>query len=171
MRPSLLATALLATACVPSHRVVAEGDYYFEQCYGRDFEPRAFDREREACWESWLAHYTRHQPASRVDYALRRVEDLQAGGPQPALPGIGAPVPIDPGVESAPAPARSPWAASPPATPTAPTAPVLVPPIPTIASECAWWSARAVWRAATEELAAPYPEALGSRQSPGNPFL
>jgi hypothetical protein len=88
-----LVLMLAVAGCVPSHRVVAEGDHYFEQCYGRDFEPIADDRAREACWESWLAHYTRHQPASRVDYALRRVEDLQSGVPLAQLPGVGAPMP------------------------------------------------------------------------------
>jgi hypothetical protein len=68
--------------------MVHEGNVYFEDCYAGDFNPRVSDGDREACWNAWLAHYTRHQPAHRIDYALHRVESLQAGEPPLALPGI-----------------------------------------------------------------------------------
>ena len=88
--------------CAPSHRMVHEGNVYFEDCYGADFNPRIRDADREACWNAWLAHYTRHQPAHRIDYALRRVEALQAGEPPLVLPGIsedGATAVIDPNAD------------------------------------------------------------------------
>jgi hypothetical protein len=84
--------------CIPSHRIVYEGDRYFEHCYGADFDRRVTPEQREACWEAWLAHYTRYQPAHRIDYAMRRTEALQAGEPPLGLPGLpGQPdaVPVD----------------------------------------------------------------------------
>jgi hypothetical protein len=81
--------------------MVHDGNVYFEDCYGGDFAPKVTDSQREACWNAWLAHYTRHQPAHRIDYAMRRVESLQAAEPGLSLPGIpnhGAaqPVPANP---------------------------------------------------------------------------
>lgn len=68
--------------------MVHDGDTYFERCYGADFNPRITQPQREACWQAWIAHYTKHQPAHRVDYALRRIEALQNGEPPPELPGL-----------------------------------------------------------------------------------
>jgi hypothetical protein len=99
MRVSLPVLSLLAlgAACIPSHRLVHDGDRYFEQCYGADFDPDLSKRQKEACWQAWIAHYTRHQPPQRVDYALRRVEAFQSGEPPLALPGLtpGTPAPMD----------------------------------------------------------------------------
>jgi len=83
---ALLST--IALGCIPSHRLVHEGDVYFERCYGADFDHRIAQSQRESCWQAWIAHYTKHQPAHRVDYALRRVEALQNGEPPPELPGM-----------------------------------------------------------------------------------
>jgi hypothetical protein len=90
MRGLLTALSLLAFAagCIPSHRILHQGNRYFEQCYGADFDRRVTATQNEACWSAWLAHYTRHQPALRVDYAMRRVEALQAGEPALRLPGL-----------------------------------------------------------------------------------
>jgi hypothetical protein len=82
--------------------MVHDGNVYFEHCYGSDFEPKVADSDREACWNAWLAHYTRHQAAHRIDYAMRRVESLQSAEPGLALPGIpnpGAPETIPPDPE------------------------------------------------------------------------
>jgi hypothetical protein len=68
--------------------MVHEGDKYFEHCYAADFTPRVRPEDREACWHAWVAHYTRHQPAHRVDYAMLRIEALQAGEPTPSVPGL-----------------------------------------------------------------------------------
>jgi hypothetical protein len=68
--------------------MIHDGDRYFEYCYGADFEPRLSAMQKEACWQAWIAHYTRHQPAQRVDYAMRRVEALQSGEPLLSLPGL-----------------------------------------------------------------------------------
>jgi hypothetical protein len=65
-----------------------EGDTYFERCYGADYAYRVPRDRKEACWQSWIAHYTKHQPAHRVDYALARIEALQNGDPAPVLPGL-----------------------------------------------------------------------------------
>jgi hypothetical protein len=90
MRDSLTALSLLAftAGCIPSHRIVHEGNRYFEYCYAADFDPRVAPAENEGCWQAWLAHYNRFQPAQRIDYAMRRVEALQAGEPPLRLPGI-----------------------------------------------------------------------------------
>lgn len=68
--------------------MVHDGDTYFERCYGADFNAGITQPQREACWQAWIAHYTKHQPAHRVDYALRRIESLQNGEPPPELPGL-----------------------------------------------------------------------------------
>src|SRR5262245_32189465 len=76
MRESLTALSLLAFAagCIPSHRIVHEGNRYFEHCYGADFDVRVTPAQNLACWQAWIAHYNRFQPSQRVDYAMRRVE-------------------------------------------------------------------------------------------------
>lgn len=66
-----------------------EGDRYFERCYAADYEVRVAVADKEACWTAWTSHYTKHQPAHRVDYALRRIEAIQNGEPAPSLPGLG----------------------------------------------------------------------------------
>jgi hypothetical protein len=76
-----------------------EGNVYFEHCYGADFDPKVRPEQREACWQAWLADYTRHQPAHRIDYAMRRVEGVQAGELTlrlPGLPGGQSEAPTDP---------------------------------------------------------------------------
>jgi hypothetical protein len=90
MRGSLKTLSLLALAagCIPSHRIVHDGDRYFERCYGADFDRRVSAELNEACWQAWLAHYSRYQPAHRVDYAMRRTEALQGGEPALKLPGL-----------------------------------------------------------------------------------
>jgi hypothetical protein len=66
--------------CMPSHRMVHQGNAFFEHCYGADNNSEVSDADRESCWGAWLAHYTREQAGERVDYAMRRVEALQMGG-------------------------------------------------------------------------------------------
>ena len=88
----LAIVCLLTTACYPSHRMVHDGNRYFERCYGADFNPKIKETDKELCWQAWLAHYTRHQPALRVDYAMRRVEALSGGEPPLSLPSISADV-------------------------------------------------------------------------------
>lgn len=66
-------------ACAPSPRILYQGNATFEYCYAADREPSVTTAQRESCWQAWLAHYTRHQNADRVDYALRRIEALQFG--------------------------------------------------------------------------------------------
>ena len=78
----------IAAACTPSHRLVHEGNRYFERCYGADFAVQVAENAKEACWQAWIAHYTKFQPAHRVDYALGRIESLQNGEPMPTLPGL-----------------------------------------------------------------------------------
>lgn len=81
-----------------------DSDLYFERCYGADFDRQVAPAKKEACWQAWLGHYTRHQPAHRVDYAMRRVEALQNGEPLPTLPGLagasGNQVPVDPNLSN-----------------------------------------------------------------------
>ncbi len=71
--------------------MVHQGNGYFENCYAADYNPKLQESQREACWNAWLAHYTRHQPAHRIDYALRRVEALEAGEPALGMPGLNEP--------------------------------------------------------------------------------
>ncbi|MDB4974329.1 MAG: hypothetical protein JWN48_2670 [Myxococcaceae bacterium] len=84
---AMASTCAVALGCIPSHRMVHEGDTYFERCYAVDFDPQVRPEQKEGCWQAWLAFYTRHQPAHRVDYALRRIEAVQNGEPSLELPG------------------------------------------------------------------------------------
>jgi hypothetical protein len=67
--------------------MVHDGNVYFEHCYGAEFNEQVTPMEREACWNAWLADYTRHQAAHRIDYAMRRVEAIQGGDGTLKLPG------------------------------------------------------------------------------------
>jgi hypothetical protein len=90
---------IMASGCAPSHRMVHDGNLYFEHCYAADFDAHVTPADREACWNAWLAHYTRHQAAHRIDYAMRRVEAIQTGEQTlslPGLPGGQADAPTDP---------------------------------------------------------------------------
>lgn len=103
----------MALGCAPSHRMVHEGNVYFERCYGADFDPKVRPELREACWSAWLAHYTRHQPSHRVDYALRRIESIQTGESTLELPGLRggqSKPPVDPTMRDVPH-GRPPFAA------------------------------------------------------------
>jgi hypothetical protein len=117
MRVSLTVLSLLAlgAACIPSYRLVHDSNRYFEHCYGADFEPSVAAGQKEACWQAWIAHYTRHQPANRVDYAMRRIEALQSGEPLLALPGM-------PNAGGAAAPVAQPLPAGPTGMPPTATA-------------------------------------------------
>jgi hypothetical protein len=90
-----IAVLVASLGCAPSHRMVHDGNVYFEDCYGGDFNPQVTDARREQCWNAWLAFYTRHQPAHRIDYAMRRVEALQSGEPPLGLPGITPGTPLE----------------------------------------------------------------------------
>jgi hypothetical protein len=82
--------------------MVHTGNVYFERCYGAEFDDKVSPEEREACWNAWLADYTRHQPAHRIDYAMRRLEGIQAGDGTLRLPGISAgptSAPTDPTID------------------------------------------------------------------------
>lgn len=81
--------------------MVHDGNVYFEHCYGADFNPKVSPEKREACWMAWLADYTRHQAAHRVDYAMRRVEAIQAGAQTLMLSGFPG------GQDSAPSDAKT----------------------------------------------------------------
>lgn len=70
--------------------MVHDGNRYFERCYGADFDVDRSLADREACWQAWIAHYSRNQSTARVDYAMLRVEALQSGEPGPELPGVNA---------------------------------------------------------------------------------
>jgi hypothetical protein len=70
--------------------MVHDGDTYFERCFGADYDPRVTPEQKEGCWAAWTAHYTKHQPAHRVDYALARIEAIQSGEHAPTLPGLGS---------------------------------------------------------------------------------
>lgn len=86
VRVGIVVATLGVVSCSPSHRMVHQGNVYFEHCYGADFDPTIPTQDKEVCWSAWLAHYTRHQPGHRIDYAMRRMEALQMGEPSPTLP-------------------------------------------------------------------------------------
>lgn len=84
----LSCTGLVAwiVGCGPSLVTVHEGTVRFEHCYRVDLEPHVTTPNRVACWRSWVSAYTVGQPRDRIDYAERRLHELESGdAPPPAL--------------------------------------------------------------------------------------
>jgi hypothetical protein len=79
----LLTLLPLAPACGPSIQSIHEGSVRFEHCYRLDLDPKIAPSHRHACWDQWTRVYSYGQARDRVEYARRRIDELEAGDPDP----------------------------------------------------------------------------------------
>lgn len=82
-RATGLGFGLFAFACGPSLTAVHEGSVRFEHCYRLDLDGEVVSSHRQACWKGWLTSFTYGQPRDRIDYARKRLSELQNGDPAP----------------------------------------------------------------------------------------
>jgi len=88
--PTLLVTLLAAaSACGPSIQSIHEGSVRFEHCYRLDLDPKIAPSHRHACWDQWTRVYSYGQARDRVEYARRRINELEAGDPEPPVLSLG----------------------------------------------------------------------------------
>jgi hypothetical protein len=66
-------------ACGPSVQFIYEGNIRFEHCYRLDFDENIAPTHRKACWEDWVLRYTQGQTRDRLDYARRRISEMDQG--------------------------------------------------------------------------------------------
>jgi hypothetical protein len=66
-------------ACGPSVQFIYEGNIRFEHCYRLDFDENIAPTHRKACWEDWVLRYTQGQTRDRLDYARRRIHEIEHG--------------------------------------------------------------------------------------------
>jgi hypothetical protein len=66
-------------ACGPSVQFIYEGNIRFEHCYRLDFDENIAPTHRKACWEDWVLRYTQGQTRDRLDYARRRISEIDHG--------------------------------------------------------------------------------------------
>ncbi len=80
-RATMTSFALLAVVigCGVSFQSVYEGDVRFEHCHRLDVDGRIAPSYRDRCWREWLDHYTYGQTRDRVDYARRRIREMESG--------------------------------------------------------------------------------------------
>jgi hypothetical protein len=80
---SLVLPLVAVTHCGPSIQSIHEGSVRFEHCYRLDLDPNIVPAHRHACWEQWMRVYSYGQARDRVEYARRRLGQLEAGDPDP----------------------------------------------------------------------------------------
>ena len=162
LTPTLLGlTAFLA--CGPSVSSIYEGNIRFEHCYRLDLDPRVSPNHRKACWDEWSRRYTYGQTRDRLEYARRRMGQLESGDPKPlelALTpgdaGLDGPAPVSP--HGPPPPLAAPLKSASPAAPDAGAPkPKSAPPQEDCALDC-----RESWRSCRDECD---PEATSRRRS------
>jgi hypothetical protein len=74
-----LITITAVAACGPGLEAMHESNLRFEHCYRLDLDAKIVPQHREHCWRSWAETYAYGQPLDRVDYAHRRVVQLESG--------------------------------------------------------------------------------------------
>lgn len=148
----------VAWGCGPSVSSIYEGNIRFEHCYRLDLDPHIAPTHRKACWDEWSRRYTYGQTRDRLDYARRRIAQLETGATGPLEIDLAhtdggtsmeGPAPTNahappPPLAARPAPAPS--AAAPDAGSHAPPAARPAPPGDDCALDC-----RESWRACREE--------------------
>ena len=65
--------------CGPGLEAMYESTLRFEHCYRLDMDPRIAPPHREHCWRDWTETFAGGQPLDRVEYARRRVSQLESG--------------------------------------------------------------------------------------------
>ncbi|HEX3596320.1 MAG TPA: hypothetical protein VHU80_14520 [Polyangiaceae bacterium] len=81
---SLFAAGL---GCGPGLEAMHESTLRFEHCYRLDMDMSIAPPHREPCWRDWTETYAGGQPLDRIEYARRRISQLESGDTR--LLGIG----------------------------------------------------------------------------------
>jgi len=76
---ALAAAGLLAISCGPGFEAMHESNLRFEHCYRLDMDSKIAPSHREHCWRDWTEIYARGQPLDRVEYARRRITEIESG--------------------------------------------------------------------------------------------
>lgn len=71
--------AVGGVGCGPGLEMRHEANLRFEHCYRLDMDPRIARPHREHCWRDWTARYAVDQPLDRIEYARRRIADMESG--------------------------------------------------------------------------------------------
>jgi hypothetical protein len=72
-------TAIVAVGCGPGLEAMHESTLRFEHCYRLDMDTSIAPPHREHCWRDWTETYAAGQPLDRIEYARRRVAQLESG--------------------------------------------------------------------------------------------
>ncbi|HVW25252.1 MAG TPA: hypothetical protein VHC69_07750 [Polyangiaceae bacterium] len=80
-----------ALGCGPGLEAMHESTLRFEHCYRLDMDTRIAPPHREHCWRDWTETYSAGQTLDRVEYARRRLSQLESG--DTAVLGIGGAAP------------------------------------------------------------------------------
>ncbi len=90
-RPSTLwVTVTLALGCGPGLEQMHESTLRFEHCYRLDMDTRIAPPHREHCWRDWTETYSAGQSLDRVEYARRRLSQLESGDTAVVAIGVNA---------------------------------------------------------------------------------
>lgn len=76
---ALACLGAVAWGCGPGLEMKHESNLRFEHCYRLDMDPRIAWQHREHCWRDWTERYTVDQPLDRIEYARRRIADMESG--------------------------------------------------------------------------------------------
>src|SRR6201999_1115867 len=76
---SALTAAAWALGCGPGLEAMHESTLRFEHCYRLDMDAKIAPPHREHCWRDWTETYAGGQPLDRVEYARRRIFQLESG--------------------------------------------------------------------------------------------
>lgn len=71
--------AAVAIGCGPGLEAMHESTLRFEHCYRLDMDTRIAPPHREHCWRDWTETYAGGQSLDRIEYARRRVSQLESG--------------------------------------------------------------------------------------------
>lgn len=69
----------MAIGCGPGLEQMHESTLRFEHCYRLDMDSRIAPPHREHCWRDWTETYASGQTLDRVEYARRRISQLESG--------------------------------------------------------------------------------------------
>ena len=78
-RVSAIFACAAVAACGPGLEATHENTLRFEHCYRLDMDRKIAPSHREHCWRDWTETYAEGQPLDRVDYAHRRITQLESG--------------------------------------------------------------------------------------------
>jgi hypothetical protein len=74
-----VSATVLVFGCGPGLEAMHESTLRFEHCYRLDMDVSIASPHREHCWRDWTETYASGQPYDRIEYARRRISQLESG--------------------------------------------------------------------------------------------